>query len=187
MKSNKRTDILNSALKLFITYGFNGTSTAKIALDANVATGTLFHHFSSKQKLFDELYLTIKNELADVIQSTAHDKDNQKGWHFWFNALDWAVKNPLKIQMFNLYHHSEQLSAEVQQQIILETFGFLTHFIEGEQQAGLFSQLPVDLVVIILQGIYLSTAQYLIDNPECDIKLIIESSYAMFMNSQKIG
>jgi AcrR family transcriptional regulator len=63
----KRQAILNTALRLFVEQGFHSTSTASIAKHAGVATGTLFHHFSSKSALMDELFLSIKQEFANDI------------------------------------------------------------------------------------------------------------------------
>lgn len=70
--SEKRQAILNTALRLFVEQGFHSTSTASIAKHAGVATGTLFHHFSSKSALMDELFLSIKQEFAnDIVMHVA--------------------------------------------------------------------------------------------------------------------
>lgn len=47
--TDKRQAILETALRLFVDQGFHGTSTASIAKQAGVATGTLFHHFPTKK------------------------------------------------------------------------------------------------------------------------------------------
>ena len=49
--TDKKQAILHSALQLFVNKGFNATSTASIAKAAGVATGTLFHHFPTKNLL----------------------------------------------------------------------------------------------------------------------------------------
>lgn len=64
---DKRQAVLDTALHLFVEQGFHSTSTASIAKHAGVATGTLFHHFSSKSALMDELFLSIKQEFANDI------------------------------------------------------------------------------------------------------------------------
>jgi len=45
---DKRTAIIEAALKLFTERGFHGTSTAQISKEAGVATGTLFNYFPTK-------------------------------------------------------------------------------------------------------------------------------------------
>jgi AcrR family transcriptional regulator len=64
---DKRQAVLDTALRLFVEQGFHSTSTASIAKHAGVATGTLFHHFSSKNTLMDQLFLSIKQEFANDI------------------------------------------------------------------------------------------------------------------------
>jgi len=53
-----RIKILESALQLFSMRGYLGATTKEIALRAGVAEITLFRHFPSKEKLFED---TIKN------------------------------------------------------------------------------------------------------------------------------
>ncbi|MDD3246000.1 MAG: TetR/AcrR family transcriptional regulator [Methanosarcina sp.] len=48
---DKRTAIIETALKLFTERGFHGTSTAQISKEAGVATGTLFNYFPTKEDL----------------------------------------------------------------------------------------------------------------------------------------
>lgn len=62
----KMKDILTSSLELFAEKGYSNTSTRDIATAANVAEGTIFKHFGSKENL---LYATLipmmKHTLAE--------------------------------------------------------------------------------------------------------------------------
>lgn len=53
---DKKEMIFAAALKLFVKNGIDRTPTAMISKEAGVATGTLFHYFSSKEVLVNELY-----------------------------------------------------------------------------------------------------------------------------------
>ena len=66
---DKRKEILSAALKLFVEYGFHGTPTSKIAAEAGVANGTLFHYYKTKEDLVIVLYNDIKDELNRYIIS----------------------------------------------------------------------------------------------------------------------
>lgn len=57
--STKREDIIKTAMRLFTEEGFHATPTSKIAKEANVATGTLFHHFKNKEALINALYIYV--------------------------------------------------------------------------------------------------------------------------------
>ena len=66
--------IFQSALDLFASQGIQATSTAQISKKAEVASGTLFVHFKSKQELIDTIYISIKkNAFADLNGNTPND------------------------------------------------------------------------------------------------------------------
>ena len=58
----KREAILEAATELFALKGYKGTATSEIAERADVAQGTVFHHFKSKENLLidicDELVMS---------------------------------------------------------------------------------------------------------------------------------
>lgn len=47
-----RTKIMESAIKLFSTHGFNKASVDDICEEAGISKGAFYHHFKSKQELF---------------------------------------------------------------------------------------------------------------------------------------
>lgn len=69
---NTREKILSAALKLFSKKGYLGATTKEIAGEAGIAEVTLFRHFPSKEKLFEEVinagsFLgTLKNLLPNL-------------------------------------------------------------------------------------------------------------------------
>lgn len=64
---SKRNTILNVASRLFAEKGYSTTTTSEIAQEAEVAEGTLYHHFGSK----DGIFLTIFDELVEDYMSGA--------------------------------------------------------------------------------------------------------------------
>jgi len=53
-----RTAILQAAHDLFIQQGYHGTSMRQIAQKAHLALGGLYNHFSSKEQVFEAVFLT---------------------------------------------------------------------------------------------------------------------------------
>ncbi|MCP4467967.1 MAG: TetR/AcrR family transcriptional regulator [Halieaceae bacterium] len=51
----KRQQIINSATKLFLSQGFDGTSMEKVALSAGASKQTVYSHFGNKEELFSEV------------------------------------------------------------------------------------------------------------------------------------
>src|SRR4030043_2465271 len=68
---DKRTVILNAALKTFVKRGYPETRVAEIAAEAGVAEGTLYNYFQSKEDLllalFDEKWGGIISEIRGKI------------------------------------------------------------------------------------------------------------------------
>jgi AcrR family transcriptional regulator len=54
-----RGTLKDAARKNFGTYGFEGASVAKIAKDAGVAPTALYHHFGTKEALWEEVFLEV--------------------------------------------------------------------------------------------------------------------------------
>ncbi|MGA2405831.1 MAG: TetR/AcrR family transcriptional regulator [Bacteroidales bacterium] len=91
----KTRKILDTALKLFVEYGFHGTPTSKIAQEAGVANGTLFNKFATKDDLILVLYVDIKTRMNEYIaeNSTQENslKEIMKGQYL--ASLYWALDN----------------------------------------------------------------------------------------------
>jgi AcrR family transcriptional regulator len=56
-RETTRDHILQSAHHLFIKQGYHGTSMRQIAQRANLALGGLYNHFSSKEQVFEAVFL----------------------------------------------------------------------------------------------------------------------------------
>lgn len=73
-----------------------GASTAKIAKGANLAEGTLFTYFATKNDLVNELYLDMKSEVyRRVNASFPHQAGlRERARHVWTETLHWAIEKP---------------------------------------------------------------------------------------------
>lgn len=56
-KEQRRMEIMNAGLELFVTKGYMETKISDIAKKVSMSTGLLFHYFESKEKLYMELVL----------------------------------------------------------------------------------------------------------------------------------
>ena len=71
---DKRTAILEATLKLISENGFHGTAMSKVAKEAGVSAGIIYHYFDSKDELIDELYRHIKRQFGRVIVESFEQK-----------------------------------------------------------------------------------------------------------------
>jgi AcrR family transcriptional regulator len=106
--STKREDIMKTAMRLFTEEGFHATPTSKIAKEANVATGTLFHHFENKEALINELYIYVKRRLRKALEIDLDPKADTKSMllQLWKNDLLWFNKHYNEFVFLQQYQQS---------------------------------------------------------------------------------
>lgn len=78
-KEDRRKQILDAAMTVFIEKGFKGSTTLEIAKAANIAEVTLFRYFSSKQEMFLEgiepiLFSTLEGSINTSVELSAEEK-----------------------------------------------------------------------------------------------------------------
>jgi AcrR family transcriptional regulator len=93
---DKRNAILNAATRLFAERGLAAAPMSEISRLADVAAGTLFTYFTTKDDLINSLYREIKLELADAMMSDFPRKKNVRTrlQHVWDRYVNWGVANP---------------------------------------------------------------------------------------------
>ena len=73
--SKRRDELLKIAAELFATKGFKNTTVRDIADAAGILSGSLYHHFDSKESMVDELLDTFQQELfAEYDEILAGDR-----------------------------------------------------------------------------------------------------------------
>ncbi|MDP3446081.1 MAG: TetR/AcrR family transcriptional regulator [Ignavibacteria bacterium] len=76
MSIGKKNSILASATKVFAKEGYDNASVDEIALQANVAKGTFYYHFKSKEDLFISLISTGTDKLSEQMSEAADKYSN---------------------------------------------------------------------------------------------------------------
>lgn len=109
----KQEQITSATIKLFSSEGL-AVPTAKIAKEAGVSNGTLFNYHSTKQDLYNNLYLEIKEDMAPPILRGLSPEFSTKEtlWGAWRGYASWAKENPLRQQVYILLKTSRVLSQD---------------------------------------------------------------------------
>lgn len=109
---DKRNSILAACQAVIARDGINAT-TADIAKEAGIATGSLFTYFPTKTELLNELYVVLKTEMTDALTNKLSGESNKEklhnGWAAW---TDWAALNTEKHIVIELLRNSDQLTDE---------------------------------------------------------------------------
>lgn len=104
-KEERRNEILQAALELFVQKGYSGTKISDIARKAGMSTGLMFHYFESKEQLYIEL---VKIGLEGTKKSMVFD--TQSPLEFFRQAAEMILYgltlSPLISKMFVLMGRS---------------------------------------------------------------------------------
>lgn len=118
---DKRTAILDATLRLISKNGFHGTAMAKVAQEAGVSAGIIYHYFESKDDLMDELYRTIKRKFGQVIVESFDQNQPLKTQirQILGMMIRYYIQRPLESSFLEQYtrspYYSPQIEAEVSQ------------------------------------------------------------------------
>lgn len=115
LSEEKRLALLASAAELIATLG-TGASTARIAQAANVAEGTLFTYFATKDELLNQLFVEIETDLAGVM-TAPYPEDagpRERIRHVWTRLIGWGLANPVWRKAIRHLKVSDRIATESQ-------------------------------------------------------------------------
>jgi TetR/AcrR family transcriptional regulator, cholesterol catabolism regulator len=98
----RRGELLRIAAELFATKGFKNTTVRDIAEAAGILSGSLYHHFDSKESMIDEVLSTFQEELfGKYDEILASDEDArtklERAVRVSFEAID---QHPHEVAIF---------------------------------------------------------------------------------------
>lgn len=74
-KSDRKEEILTVASELFMKKGYDGTSMADILREVDIAKGTLYYHFPSKEAILDAMIERVNQQIFSKAEQIAGQKD----------------------------------------------------------------------------------------------------------------
>lgn len=152
-KSRKR--IINTAIKLFVKYGIQGTSMATLANKAGVATGSIYNYFENKEALINEIFREICD---DAVAAALKGGIPQGSVKERFDVLmRREILHKVKYQnhflFMSLYAYSPIIMKEVQEGYRPDNHPMVDVFNDGREQ-GVIRPLPDnDLYYFIFGGL----------------------------------
>ena len=154
---NKKEKIINTAIKLFIKQGFENTPTSQISEEAKVATGTLFHHFKTKEELINSAYLYAKRKAIEDTSKAYSNGENvkerlKKAWNI---TLEWGYNNKNYMDFMFQFSNSVYISKLTKKEgsLVAEPF---TEILDKGVKKNLFKNLPREILHETYFNIYRS-------------------------------
>jgi AcrR family transcriptional regulator len=144
---DKKTAIMEAALKLFTERGFHGTSTAQISKEAGVATGTLFNYFPTKEDLINSLYFEVKGQLSQSMgkEIEAHSTQD-KLRKIWSNLVKWGVDNQEEFLFVGQFCSSPYITKFTREEVMKE-YVFLHDLVNEGMKTGVIRDFSEELVI----------------------------------------
>ena len=161
MEKSKRERILEAALDMFVENGFESSPTSKIAKQAGVATGTLFHYFKTKEILINELYLDVKIGMIDNMKRDLSKAKTirQKLECVWENIVHWSLENPAGNKFFAMYGTSSYISTSTREEGY-KHFNCVMDILKLGIEEEILKNISMELITEITFGVINGTITY---------------------------
>ena len=153
---DKRTAILKATLDLISERGFDNTPMSLIAKTAGVSTGIVYHYFSGKEELINELYKEIKLETfqAMLVDYSEDLSLKERFLGIWHNYVRYSLNHPttgLFLEQFENSPYLKHLEGDFTQAVA----PFFNLFQQGVEE-GVFK--PLSPVVLFDLGFSAATS-----------------------------
>jgi len=149
---DKKKAIFESTLELVRERGFHGTPMSLVAKQADVAAGTIYHYFESKDHLICELYEYCREKVTAVIEASLKEEDSYQAnfLRIWHGLYDFYVREPNILIFFEQYINSpfnHNKSANYSRSALF------TFFSEGIGKKTLKAAKPEILLLLVMSSI----------------------------------
>lgn len=161
---DKQIAILNAALRLFAEYGFHGTPTSKIASEAGIAHGTIFHYYKTKDELVVALYEHIKGDLRRYLTDHIKESDSIKDrFHdLFYYSVQWSLEHREEFYFTQQFKYSPHLKQSGTEELTQQQSLHRKLYKEA-LQTKVFKPVSVDLISSIAMSQMVGTYNYLAD------------------------
>ena len=155
-EESTRTRILQSALRLFATQGFEGTTTKDLAQAANVAEGTLFRYFANKKAILVEVategWIEILTDLlTELSEMGSYKAIAQVMRHRMLRMQE--NKQLLQVCFVEAQFHPE-LRDRIQLEIIAKMTDVAEAFFETAMNKGIYRPINPKIVAQVFLGMF---------------------------------
>lgn len=158
--ADKREAILKATMQLITEHGFHATPMSMVAKQAGVAAGTIYHYFSSKEELINQLYAELKQKMGTALLQGDEGSGNirERFFRFYQNLFSYFVQNPEEFMFLEQYANSPfitQAAKEENQQFYKPVVDFLLQGME----VGVLRRMEEPLITALVYGHVVSVAK----------------------------
>ncbi|MFD2515085.1 TetR/AcrR family transcriptional regulator [Pontibacter locisalis] len=149
----KREKLLQTTLELIANQSIQATPMSQIAKESGVATGTIYHHFKSKEEIVQEIYLSSKKEFQQVIQANLHAAAGIKAqfYSLWSGIYEYYINNPLLFRFVQQVNYSPYINEATREEGRVY-YQDAYKFFETGIMSGHFRKMEVMLISELIHG-----------------------------------
>lgn len=125
----RKQEILDTAMKLFLIKGYNETTMADIAKEMNVVKGLCYRYFDSKQKLFEAAMDEYVKKCSEIFIITIQDKS--KPFKEKINILSSLMIETEKNAKYKSFFHKKG-NEEFHETLIIKMYKYIYPYMKDE-------------------------------------------------------
>jgi AcrR family transcriptional regulator len=159
-KKDKREVILQAALELLATNGFQHTPMSLIVKHSGASAGIIYHYFTSKDELIQVLYRRVKAELGRAILSSDIQRLplGERFLQLWIRAFHYYATHPYETAFLEQYE-SVPAKNKMDCEDLSEGEVILYQLIEEYQSHRLLKDLPYSALYELTMGVAVRLAR----------------------------
>ena len=157
---DKRTAILEATLRLISENGFHGTAMSKVAKEADVSAGIIYHYFDSKDALMDDLYRHLKRNFGQAITAEFDTSQPLRSQIRQLLAIviRYYIQRPLESAFLEQYTRSPYYNPDMDTECS-QYYLPLIECLQQAQQDMIIKDLPLAVVSTLTVDVATSLAQ----------------------------
>lgn len=135
----RKNEILDVAERLFVTKGFDNTSTNDILREIGIARGTLYYHFKSKTDILDAMIERISKQLIERATDIFNKKDIPVLQRLTMMMMALNVDGSLGQEVMEQVHRPQNalLHQKMQDGLLTGIIPLITELIEEGMEQGI--------------------------------------------------
>ncbi|MEH0021467.1 MAG: TetR/AcrR family transcriptional regulator [Desulfobacter sp.] len=156
----KREKIFSATLKLIAEKGFHGTAMSKVAREAGVSAGIIYHYFENKDELIIELYKELKRQMADSLVRNFDQTQplTAQVRYICGECFRYHLKHPRQALFFQQFATSPYYTTRIEKEMRCH-FGVISETFERGMQEMIIKDLPGPVIETLLIDVASSLAK----------------------------
>ena len=167
----RRKQIIHAALACFTEIGYAATNMADIRSRSGASTGSIYHHFKSKEQLARAVYLEGIREYQEGILSVLekHDNASEAILEIITYHLIWVEQNPGWSRFLFLMRHADFMGNAQDEFNVLNAnfFRCVSMWFLQQVKTGSIRNMPTDVLIAVLLGPCQEYTRLYVDGKAC--------------------